>query len=121
MAQVLVTGGTGYIGGWCVLALLDAGHTVRTTVRSLRREPELRSRLHAATAFDDGRLGVVAADLERDEGWKEAVAGCEFVLHVASPTLRTAPESEEAMVVTASEGCCGCCAPPGTPGCAVPC
>ncbi|MFF5403446.1 SDR family oxidoreductase [Streptomyces misionensis] len=104
MAQVLVTGGTGYIGSWCVLALLDAGHTVRTTVRDPRREPQLRSWLHDAASFDADRLTVVPADLERDEGWHEAVAGCEFVLHVASPTLRTTPESEEAMVRTAREG-----------------
>lgn len=104
MAQVLVTGGTGYIGSWCVLALLDAGHTVRTTVRDLRREPALRDWLHAAAPFPDERLTVVAADLERADGWDDAVAGCEFVLHVASPTLRHTPANDDEMVVPAREG-----------------
>ncbi|WP_217562459.1 aldehyde reductase [Streptomyces sp. GbtcB6] len=104
MAQVLVTGGTGFIGSWCVLTLLDAGHTVRTTVRDLRREPALRSWLHAAAPFDDDRLTVVRADLEHPEGWDEAVAGCDFVLHVASPTLRRTPATDDELVVPAREG-----------------
>ncbi|BBC98416.1 SDR family oxidoreductase [Streptomyces griseofuscus] len=104
MPQVLVTGGTGYLGSWCVLALLEAGHTVRTTVRDLGREPSLRSWLHAAAPFDDTRLTVVRADLERPDGWDQAVADCDFVLHVASPTLRRTPADEDEMVVPAREG-----------------
>lgn len=104
MAHVLVTGGTGFIGSWCLLTLLEAGHTVRTTVRDLRREPALRSWLHAATPFDDERLTVVRADLEHSEGWKDAVVDCEFVLHVASPTLRDTPADDDALVVPAREG-----------------
>lgn len=104
MTQVLVTGGTGFIGSWCVLALLQAGYDVRTTVRDLRREPALRSQLHAATKYDDPQLTVIRADLQSDAGWADAVAGSEYVLHVASPTLRNLPESEEAMVATAKDG-----------------
>lgn len=104
MSRVLVTGGTGFIGSWCVLALLDAGHTVRTTVRDLRREPALRSWLHAAAQFDDGRLTVVRADLEHPDGWDDAVADRDYVLHVASPTLRQAPATDDELVVPAREG-----------------
>ncbi|MCX4612780.1 NAD-dependent epimerase/dehydratase family protein [Streptomyces mirabilis] len=104
MTQVLVTGGSGFIGSWCVLALLQAGHDVRTTVRDLGRESALRAQLHAAAEFDDVRLTVIRADLRNDDGWADAVAGCEYMLHVASPTLRSAPESEEAMVSAARDG-----------------
>ncbi|MFJ9721846.1 SDR family oxidoreductase [Streptomyces sp. NPDC101209] len=104
MTQVLVTGGTGFIGSRCILSLLDAGHTVRTAVRDLRREQSLRSWLHTAAPFDDDRLTVVRADLEHPDGWDDAVAGCDHVLHVASPTLRRTPADDDALVVPAREG-----------------
>lgn len=102
--QVLVTGGSGFIGSWCVLAVLQAGYDVRTTVRDLARESALRGRLHAAAEFDDARLSVVRAELQSDDGWVDAVVGCDYVLHVASPTLRNAPESEESMISAARDG-----------------
>jgi nucleoside-diphosphate-sugar epimerase len=86
--QILVTGGSGFIGGWCILAALEAGYAVRTTVRDLSKGDRLRRHLHAAAVFDDGRLTVVRADLQSDEGWADAVHGCRYVMHVASPTLR---------------------------------
>ncbi|OHU48914.1 SDR family oxidoreductase [Mycobacteroides chelonae] len=104
MAQVLVTGGSGFIGGWCVLAALESGHDVRTTVRDLAKGEVLRGQLHAAADFDDSRLTIVRADLTGDDGWDEAVAGADYVLHVASPTLRNGPVEERAMVAAARGG-----------------
>ena len=85
MATVLVTGGSGFIGSHCILQLLAAGHEVRTTVRKLAREAEVRAMLKQGGAEPGERLAFAAADLESDAGWPEAVAGCDFVLHVASP------------------------------------
>ena len=82
--QVLVTGGSGFLGGWCVIELLRRGYTVRTTVRSLSREAQVRAAVGSEVDAGD-RLTVLAADLTSDEGWSEAVAGCDYVLHVASP------------------------------------
>ncbi|MTD16680.1 NAD-dependent epimerase/dehydratase family protein [Nakamurella sp. YIM 132087] len=101
---VLVTGGSGFIGGWCVLAALDSGHHVRTTVRDPAKGNRLRAQLHAAASFDDERLTIVLADLGDDAGWAEAVSGCDAVLHVASPTLRTTDLSEDEMIATARDG-----------------
>ena len=104
MHTVLVTGGSGFVGSHCVLQLLEAGHAVRTTVRSLEREAQVRAMLEAAGARAGDRLSFVAADLERDEGWAEAVAGCEHVLHVASPMPKVDPANEDDVIRPARDG-----------------
>ena len=104
MSNVLVTGGSGFIGSHSILQLLAAGHQVRTTVRNLRREPDVRAMLKQGGADADGRLSFLAADLENDAGWPQAVAGCEYVLHVASPFPSTVPKHEDELVVPAREG-----------------
>jgi dihydroflavonol-4-reductase len=101
---VLVTGGSGFLAGHCILALLQAGHEVRTTLRSPGREAALRAELIAAGANLDGRFQVCAADLTADAGWAEAVAGCGRVLHVASPLSSAAPKHEDELIVPAREG-----------------
>jgi len=104
MSTVLVTGGSGFIGGHILLQLLAVGHTVRTTVRDLRREPEVRALLKEAGAEAGERLRFFAADLNRDEGWKEAVTGCNYVLHVASPFPAGVPKHEDDLIVPARDG-----------------
>jgi nucleoside-diphosphate-sugar epimerase len=104
MSTILVTGGSGFIGSHSILQLLAAGHRVRTTVRSLKREPDVRAMLKSAGAEAGDRLTFIAADLENDAGWKEAVAGCEYVLHVASPFPATVPKHEDELIVPAREG-----------------
>ena len=100
---VLVTGGTGYVAGWCIVELLKRGHTVRTTVRSLSKEAGVRSAI--ATQVDaGGRLTVVAADLLNDAGWAEATAGCDYVLHVASPLGGAITKDADELVRPAREG-----------------
>ena len=81
---VLVSGGSGFLGGWCVIELLRRGYDVRTTVRSLTREPQVRAAVGSQVDPGD-RLTVLAAELTSDDGWAEAVADCDYVLHVASP------------------------------------
>ncbi len=104
MSTVLVTGGSGFIGSHCILQLLAAGHPVRTTVRSLKREADVRAMLKEGGAEPGDRLSFTVADLEKDAGWSEAVAGCEYVLHVASPFPPNIPANEDELIVPAREG-----------------
>jgi nucleoside-diphosphate-sugar epimerase len=104
MSTVLVTGGSGFIGSYCIMQLLAAGHTVRTTLRSLKREGDVRAMLKQGGTEAGDRLTFVAADLEKDGGWSEAAVGCEFVLHVASPFPAGLPMHEDELIVPAREG-----------------
>jgi nucleoside-diphosphate-sugar epimerase len=100
---VLVTGGSGYLGSWCVIELLRRGYAVRTTVRDRAREPEVRAAI--ATEVDPGeRLEVLEADLLRDDGWAAAAEGCEYVLHVASPFPPAQPKDPDELIVPARDG-----------------
>jgi nucleoside-diphosphate-sugar epimerase len=69
---VLVTGGSGFIGVHCILQLLQAGYRVRTTVRSLEREPDVRSMLRVGGVEPDDALSFAVANLTSDEGWPQA-------------------------------------------------
>jgi len=97
---VLVTGGTGFIAGWCIVQLLERGYAVRTTVRDAAKEQRVR----AAVRSNTDRLSVVVADLNDDRGWDAAVAGCDYVLHVASPLGGGAVKDRHALVAPARDG-----------------
>jgi dihydroflavonol-4-reductase len=103
-STVLVTGGSGFIGSYCILQLLSAGYRVRATVRNLEREPEVRATLKTVGTDPGDRLFFVAANLESDAGWQRAVSGCEYVLHVASPLPANAVNNEDELIVPAREG-----------------
>lgn len=102
--SVLVTGGTGFIAQHCILALLARGYLVRTTVRSLSREAEVRQNLRTGGAEPGDRLTFVTAELGSDEGWSDAAAGCTYVIHGASPTPTGNQKSEEDWIRPAVDG-----------------
>lgn len=101
---VLVTGGSGFIASHCILQLLNAGYRVRTTLRSLKREADVRAMLKQGGVDAGDRLTFVAADLSDDAGWPDAVAGCAYVLHGASPTPSGSQTREEDWIQPAVDG-----------------
>lgn len=103
MARVLVTGASGFVAQHLILQLLAKGYSVRGTVRSLRRADEVRGVLakHDPRAKD---IELVEADLSSDAGWTEAVKGCEFVQHVASPFPALHPKDEMELIRPARDG-----------------
>ncbi len=103
MKTVLVSGGSGFLGGWCLVELLRRGYRVRTTVRDLSREAEVRARIEPEVDAGD-RLSVHAADLLEDEGWEQAADGCDYILHVASPFPPVQPQDPDELIVPAREG-----------------
>jgi len=104
MSTVLVTGGSGFIGVHTILQLLAAGHDVRATLRNPDRSTEVIAMLRQGGAAAPDKVGFVTADLLRDDGWREAAAGCDYVLHVASPLGSHVPEDENELIVPAREG-----------------
>jgi len=101
---VLVTGGTGFIGLYCIKELLNNGYTVKTTLRSLSRKDEVNNLLAEAGTSSLEKLSFVTADLTKDDNWDEAVKDCTYVLHVASPFPASDPEDANELIIPARDG-----------------
>jgi len=93
---VLVTGGTGFVATHVIVQLLQQGHQVNTTVRSLGRQTQLFETLqHAGIQASQDNLRLIEADLLDDSNWLNAMQDCEYVLHVASPLPMGDPKNED--------------------------
>ena len=100
--KVLVTGANGFIGLHTVLHFLKLGYNICATVRTREQGEKVRQTLAKHT--DTHKLEFIQADLTRDEGWEQAVSGCNFILHIASPFPAEAPKDENELIVPAREG-----------------
>ncbi|KAF2103634.1 nucleoside-diphosphate-sugar epimerase [Rhizodiscina lignyota] len=101
---VLVTGGSGFLGVHCILKCLSANYRVRTTIRTLPREKDVRDMLTAGNATNLEDVTFIEADLAKDDGWNEAVKDCAYVLHVASPFPMSVPKHEDDIIIPARQG-----------------
>jgi nucleoside-diphosphate-sugar epimerase len=102
-SPILVTGAGGFIAAHTILLLLEQGYRVRGTLRDLKREPELRATLAQHTKATDA-LEFVRADLLQEQGWADAVRGCEYVIHAASPFPLHEPKDENELIAPARDG-----------------
>lgn len=102
MEKVLVTGITGYIGQHCAAELLRQGYEVVGTIRSRPKAESTRQGIAKVASVD--HLTFIEADLLSDKGWDEAVKGCTYVLHVASPFVLEEPKDENEMIAPAVQG-----------------
>ncbi len=100
MGKALVTGASGYIAGFVIKDLIAAGWDVVGTVRSVAKADAVR----ASLGLSPEQLPLVAADLTADAGWAEAVAGCDYVQHIASPLPIGVPKSDDELIVPARDG-----------------
>jgi dihydroflavonol-4-reductase len=103
MKKVLVTGISGYIGAHCALELLKQGYAVKGSVRSLSKTEKILADI-SKHIDPNGNLEFCALDLLKDDGWDEAMKGCEYVLHVASPFINKEPKDESLYIKPAVEG-----------------
>lgn len=101
---VLVTGGSGFIASHIIIQLLNQGYQVRTTVRSLKKVPLIKKMLTTGGITDFTDLSFAEADLMNEEPWADAVAGAEYVIHVASPTPTLNFKNEDEMIRPAVNG-----------------
>jgi dihydroflavonol-4-reductase len=103
---ILLTGISGFIAKHIALKLLNAGYGVRGTMRSPKREDEVRAAIkpHLTDPAAMDRLTFATADLESDAGWADAMTGITAVIHTASPFPIAQPKDEQVLIRPAVEG-----------------
>ena len=103
---ILLTGITGFIAKHVAAELLNAGYSVRGSLRSLDRMQEVKEAL--APVVNDrtamARLSFVTLDLMQDTGWDTAMDGVAAVIHTASPFPGAAPKDEADLIRPAVDG-----------------
>lgn len=102
--KVLVTGGTGFVAIHSILQLLNRGYQVRTTVRSIKSKDKIFEMLKNGGITDFGSIDFIEADLTSNKNWLEAMIGCHYVLHIASPIFLRIPKNEDEMIRPAVDG-----------------
>ncbi|PHR59972.1 MAG: nucleoside-diphosphate sugar epimerase [Robiginitomaculum sp.] len=99
---VFITGASGFIAKHCIIRLLNAGYEVRGSVRTLSRSKEVNNAIRPHASLE--KLSFVALDLSKDEGWEEALLGCSYLLHIASPFPNSVPKHEDDLIIPARDG-----------------
>lgn len=99
----LVTGATGYVAGWIIKGLLEAGVTVHAAVRDPTNQAKVGHLVDLA-AQTPGELRLFSTDLLREGSYTEAMRGCSVVFHTASPFTRRFADAQLELVDPAVKG-----------------
>lgn len=99
---VLVTGATGYVAGWIIKELLDAGVPVHAAVRDASNKDKIG---HLEKLAKEGStLKFFETDLLKDGTFEEAMQGCSVVIHTASPFIASVNDPQKDLVDPALKG-----------------
>ncbi|MCF4099673.1 NAD-dependent epimerase/dehydratase family protein [Maritalea mediterranea] len=102
-APVLVTGATGYLAGWIVKRLLEEGKTVHAAVRDPNNSQKI-AHLDKMAADLPGEIKYFKADLLDEGSFDAAMAGCDVVMHTASPFTSDVKDPQKDLVDPAVKG-----------------
>lgn len=100
---VLVTGATGFVAGWIVKGLLEAGCTVHAAVRDPGRTDKVKHLTDIAEA-SPGAIRFFKADLMQEGSYDEAIASCGVVFHTASPFTIDVKDPQKELIDPAVNG-----------------
>lgn len=101
--KVLLTGISGFVGQHCAVELLKSGYKVRGSIRNLTKQDEVLNGI-SKVIEPKNDIEFCELDLLSDSGWDDAMQGCDYVLHVASPFAIAEPKNENEMIKPAVEG-----------------
>lgn len=103
MNKVFVSGGSGYIALHCIAKLIKKGFIVKTSLRSMNRRLEVIDSISKIVDCKN-KIEFYELDLTKDEGWDDAISGCDYVLHVASPLMLGFPKNPDDIILPAVNG-----------------
>ena len=105
MKKIMITGVSGFLGSHMAVEGLKRGYKVVGTIRNKEKEAEVISTLKSHVSADQlNNLQFSYCDLTKSEGWSEAMAGCEAIIHVASPFNLELPKHEDDLIIPARNG-----------------
>jgi NADPH-dependent methylglyoxal reductase len=98
---ILITGVSGFVGGWITDAFLQAGYHVRGTVRSQSSVERVKNR-HAGQA--DQLSFAIVPDMAAPNALHDAVKGVSGVIHTANPFVLDPKDNEEELLKPSVNG-----------------
>ncbi|MBS83052.1 MAG: aldehyde reductase [Gammaproteobacteria bacterium] len=103
MEKVFISGGSGYIALHCIAKLIERGFSVKTSLRNMDRKEEIIKSISKVVNCKN-KIDFCELDLLKDQGWDEAVSGCDYVLHLASPVMFGVPKDSDTLIKPALGG-----------------